>query len=142
MEIKDLSVCFTTNDIAACKDFYTKYMGAIVTFDYSWYTSIMFMWEDRKYFLSFMAPQNNEPLHNGEGMMINMWVPDVDKEYERLQAMDIGIIVPIKDNPWGDRSFQVVDPIKNRIYIYSDRKPAPEFMDAYNKQNEIINNIK
>lgn len=131
MKIKDLNICFNTSDIAACKEFYVKYFEAKITFDYSWYSSIMFEYGERKYFLSFMDPQNGEPLHHGGGVTLNLQVEDVDQEYKKIQETNVKIASPVQDKPWGDRSFCITDPLGNTLYIYSDREPSPEFKEAY-----------
>jgi uncharacterized glyoxalase superfamily protein PhnB len=37
-------------------------------------------------------------------------VEDADAEYARLSAMGIPIEVELRDEPWGDRRFGVLDP--------------------------------
>jgi hypothetical protein len=55
-----------------------------------------------------------------------MWlvfdVKDVDAEYKRIQGMGVPIEVALRDEPWGDRHFVLVDPQWNRS---GDRAAAP-----------------
>lgn len=37
-------------------------------------------------------------------------VEDVEAEHQRIQAMGVPIEVALRDEPWGDRHFVVVDP--------------------------------
>jgi Uncharacterized protein conserved in bacteria len=37
-------------------------------------------------------------------------VEDADAEYKRMQALGVPIEVDLRDEPWGDRHFVVVDP--------------------------------
>lgn len=131
MDIKDLSVCFHTTKAAECKQFYVKYLGAVVTFDYEWYSVVAFG-NKKQFTLSFMAPQSNEPLFEEKGVTLNFFVDNVDAEYQRL-VVDEGLkaVRPLADNPWGDRSFTVLDPLGNILYIYSEIKPTEEFLSAY-----------
>lgn len=131
MEIKDLSLCFHTTKGAECKEFYLKYFGAVVTFDYEWYSVVAF--GDKKQFtLSFMVPQDNESLFEDKGLTLNFHVDNVDSEYQRLVITEgLKAIRPLADNPWGDRSFTILDPIGNILYIYSEIKPTEEFAAAY-----------
>lgn len=131
MDIKDLSVCFHTIKAAACKEFYVKYMGAVVTFDYDWYSVVAF--GDKKQFaLSFMAPQGNEAIFVEKGITLNFCVKNVDEEYQRLIVREgLKAIRPLADNPWGDRSFAILDPLGNVLYIYSEIEPTGEFVSAF-----------
>jgi uncharacterized glyoxalase superfamily protein PhnB len=127
MEVRDLSICFTTDRIQECREFYIKYFDVDVTFDHSWYISIRFKSNRKRIYLSFMAPQFGEPLYNNGGITINLWVKDVDAEHEKLQKAGLKITRPLQDNPWGDRSFEVNDPLGNILYIYKYIKPTEEY---------------
>ena len=35
--------------------------------------------------------------------------------------------MPLKDNPWGDRSFISIDPVGVSIYVYSPIEVSEEF---------------
>lgn len=130
MEIKDMSVCFHTSKALQCKDFYVKYFNATVTFYCGWYVVLSF--GDKKQFaLSFMAPQENGAPFDEKGITLNIKVDDVDVEYKRLIETK-GLISTrhLVDNPWGDRSFAVLDPLGNTLYIYSDIEVSAEFVSA------------
>lgn len=129
MKIKDLSICFHTTKIEECKAFYTKYFNCSLVFDYEWYAVLAF--PKKRHFLSFMIPQDDTAsLFQEKGITLNLMVDDVDAEYEKLKETDINIVVSIANQPWGDRSFRVVDPIGNILYIYSNREPEEEYKQA------------
>lgn len=134
MDIKDLSVCFITTQIAECKEFYIKYFDAQVTFDAGWYLSLAFG-KNREMALTFMSPQNGRDIvFGGDGIMLNVQVDDVDAEHQRLViAEGLSIIAPIADHDWGDRAFSIKDPLGNALYIYSDREPSGEYIKAFIK---------
>ena len=46
----------------------------------------------------------------GKGMWLVFDVKDVDAEYKRFQSMGVPIEVALRNEPWGDRHFVVVDP--------------------------------
>ena len=129
MEIRDLSICFTTKKLKECKYFYTKYFNVDIAYDHSWYLSIRFKGR-KKLYLSFMDPQSNEPIYKDGGVTINLWVKDVDAECQRLIDMGLKITRPLQDNPWGDRSFEVIDPLGNILYIFKYIKPTKEYADS------------
>lgn len=129
MKIKELSTCFCTNEVDACKTFYQRYLSASPVFDCGWYVNLK-MGADGP-FLQFMQPQPGMPTFGGSGVMLNFKVEDVDAEHTRLVEAGLQTAMPLGDHPWGDRGFSVVDPIGNSVYIYSDREPSDEFKQYY-----------
>jgi uncharacterized glyoxalase superfamily protein PhnB len=63
--------------------------------------------------------------------MLNLKVDDVAAEFTRLAEAGLQTVMPPEDHPWSDRSFSVLDPLGNSVYIYSDREPADEFKQYY-----------
>jgi len=130
VNIKNVSSAFTTDNVKGSRDFYVQHFGATVTFDCGWYVNLQF--GDESSTLQFMSPQQPEqPLSSGAGLMYNFAVEDVDKEYQRLTAAGLDLIVPLEDHPWGDRGFAVQDPNGISLYIYSNREPSEEFKQYY-----------
>jgi|TARA_A100001518_G_C1221362_1_gene65876 uncharacterized glyoxalase superfamily protein PhnB len=129
MNITDLSPCFCTNDVAACRDFYTRYFSADAIFDCGWYVNLRIGADGPT--LQFMQPQEGMPVFAGTGVMLNFKVDDVDAEHARLVEAGLKVAMPLEDHPWGDRGFSVTDPIGNSVYLFSDREPADEFKQYY-----------
>ena len=50
------------------------------------------------------------PAFQGRGLWIALDVEDAEAEYRRIQATGTPIEVALRDEPWGDRHFAVVDP--------------------------------
>ncbi|MBM3395322.1 MAG: glyoxalase/bleomycin resistance/extradiol dioxygenase family protein [Betaproteobacteria bacterium] len=46
----------------------------------------------------------------GQGMWVSVDVDDVDAVYRRIQALGMPMELDLRDEPWGDRHFVVVDP--------------------------------
>ncbi|GAB1822476.1 VOC family protein [Herbidospora sp. RD11066] len=44
------------------------------------------------------------------GVITAFTVDDLDAEYERLQAEGVAVTMPLREEPWGERLFQVTDP--------------------------------
>jgi hypothetical protein len=44
---------------------------------------------------------------------------DVAAEYTRLAEAGLQTVMPPEDHPWSDKSFSVLDPLGNSVYIYS-----------------------
>jgi uncharacterized glyoxalase superfamily protein PhnB len=132
MKTKELSTCFCTNDVQACREFYTTHFSAATLFDCGWYVNLRINGDGPT--IQFMQPQGDMPSFAGTGVTLNFKVDDVDAEHERLVQAGFQTVMPLEDHPWGDRGFSIIDPIGNSIYIYSDREPSEEFK-PYHKQN-------
>jgi len=130
MDIRSLSTAFTTDKVEESRDFYVRHFAAKVTFDCGWYINLEF--GDPGKSLQFMSPQTPEhQLASGAGLIYNLTVDDVDKEYERLTDTGFEPVVPLEDHPWGDRGFAILDPNGISLYIYSEREPSEEFKSFY-----------
>jgi uncharacterized glyoxalase superfamily protein PhnB len=129
METNELSTCFITKDVDACREFYQRNFSARVIFDCGWYVNLRIAGDGPS--IQFMQPQDDMPTFAGTGIMLNFKVDDVDAEYARLMEVGLQPAMPLEDHPWGDRGFSVIDPIGNSVYIYSDREPSDEFRQYY-----------
>lgn len=122
------SPCITTPHIAASRAFYQTHFNARLTFDCGWYISLEFGEGPSS---QFMEPRAGQPPCKTEGLTYNFCVEDVDGAYRRLTASGLVPFAPLEDHPWGDRGFAVSDPSGVTLYIYSNRKPAPEFRQFF-----------
>jgi len=101
-----------TEELQASKAFYTDLFNCEVLFDSDWF--VLLQLNQSK--LGFMLPEQASqaapfrPAFQGSGIWISVDVDDVDAEYQRLQALDVPIAVELRDEPWGDRHFAVIDP--------------------------------
>ncbi|OOZ40170.1 glyoxalase [Solemya pervernicosa gill symbiont] len=130
MSIKSISTAFTTKNLDQCRDFYTKYFDATITFDSGQYLNLEF--GDRQNSLQFMKPMlPQQPFSSGGGLMYNIEVEDVDAEHQRLSQAGLEAVMAIEDHPWGDRGFAVRDPNGILLYINSPREPSEEFKQHY-----------
>ena len=129
MNTIELSTCFCTNNVTACKQFYQRYFSAKITFDCGWYLNMSIGEADAT--IQFMEPQGGMETYTGRGITLNFQVNDVDAEYKRLMDAGLQEAMPLEDHPWGDRGFSVIDPIGTSVYIYSDREPSEEFSQFY-----------
>ena len=125
MKTIELSTCFITNEVDACREFYQHHFSAKAIFDAGWYVNLQIAGDGPS--IQFMQPQDNMPTFSGSGIMLNFNVEDVDKEHARLTKAGLQTAMPLEDHPWGDRGFSIIDPIGNSVYIYSDREPSDEF---------------
>lgn len=126
MNVKDLSVTLYTNQIAECKEFYVEVLGARVTFDSEWYVVLTF---SNDMSVAFMEPDKSASEIATGNVTLNILVEDVDSEYLKLKDK-VTIVYDIANQPWGDRSFRILDPLRNIVYIYMPAAVSDEYKDA------------
>ena len=101
-----------TEKLAQTKTFYIEVLDAQVLFESEWF--VLLQVADNQ--LGIMLPnlENQAPMFKsplqGPGMWLAVDVEDVDEHYYRLKAQGIEIALDIRDEPWGDRHFAVMDP--------------------------------
>ena len=101
-----------TENIGESKEFYVRLFGCEVVYESDWFVLLRLGGAE----LGFMLPNLEtqapifRPPFQGQGIWVAIDVDDVDAQYKRLQAMGIPIKAEIRDEPWGDRHFVVVDP--------------------------------
>ncbi|MBC8033265.1 MAG: VOC family protein [Chitinophagaceae bacterium] len=117
-----------TNKLAESKAFYTNVLGFGVSFENDFY--LLLHSPGGQASISFLLPDHpsQQPLFHkpflGQGMYLTIEVEDVDKIYKELKQKDVAIKIDLRDEPWGDRHFAIVDP--NGIGIDIVRYTQPE----------------
>ncbi|WP_343486826.1 VOC family protein [Allomuricauda sp. d1] len=116
-----------TEKMEATKRFYTDVLDFGVTFENEFY--LLMHTPGHQAELSFLLPNHptQQPIFHtpfeGKGMYLTIEVDDVDALYAKIKEKGIAIAVEIRDEPWGDRHFSIVDP--NGIGIDLVRYTAP-----------------
>ncbi|MGF1567099.1 MAG: VOC family protein [Nodosilinea sp.] len=101
-----------TEKLEASKAFYCRLFDCEVIYDSEWFV-LLRLGEGE---LGFMLPNLEaqapifRPAFLGQGAWITLDVEDVRAEYQRIAAMGVPIEVELRDEPWGDRHFVVIDP--------------------------------
>ncbi|UJR87333.1 MULTISPECIES: VOC family protein [Sandaracinus] len=121
MSIESLIPCVLTNRIEETRAFYLEHFGLELTWDSEHYIGFRSRDAKRPFQLAFRAPHPGEPTFAG-GLSYAFEVADVDKEHARLTREGVRVLGAPKDNPWGDRSFVVLDPNGVGLYV---NQPIP-----------------
>jgi catechol 2,3-dioxygenase-like lactoylglutathione lyase family enzyme len=101
-----------TARLAESRDFYVRLFGCEVVFDSDWFV-LLRLGETELAFLAPDLPQQAPPFRGaypGQGVWVAVEVADVDAEYRRLQALEVPMELSLRDEPWGDRHFVILDP--------------------------------
>lgn len=119
-----------TEKLVETREFYINYLGFGVTFENDFY--ILMHTPNHEYEISFLIPNHpsQQPLFQkpfqGLGVYLTIEVDDVDELYRNLVEKGISIEIEIRNEPWGDRHFAIVDPNGIGIDIVTYSPPQVE----------------
>ncbi|MEO1010531.1 MAG: VOC family protein [Bacteroidota bacterium] len=122
-----LNAGIITEKLKETKDFYTKTLNFGVTFENEFY--LLLHSPNKSAELSFLMPNHpsQQPVFQspftGKGVYLTLEVDNVDQVYEQLKSKDVAIEIEIRDEPWGDRHFAILDPNGIGIDIVTFTKP-------------------
>ncbi|MGK7393271.1 MAG: VOC family protein [Candidatus Cyclobacteriaceae bacterium M3_2C_046] len=117
-----------TEKLAETKKFYQEKLGFGITFENEWF--ILMHTPDHKAEISFLLPNHpsQQPIFQkpfqGQGVYLTFEVEHVDVFYKEIQEKQVPIAIELREEPWGDRHFAIVDP--NGIGIDFVKYSAPE----------------
>jgi uncharacterized glyoxalase superfamily protein PhnB len=123
-----LNAGIVTSKLSETKEFYTKVLNFGVSFENEFY--LLLHTPNQQDEISFLLP--NHPTQNqlfkpsfmGTGMYLTIHVENVDQEYHRIKSLGFHIAIEMKNEPWGDRHFAVVDPNGIGVDIVTYTKPT------------------
>ncbi len=119
MKLKKLVPLVTVKSLASLKDFYCAHFGFAVSMETPGYLHLA---GSSGAELAFMTQDAAAPeAFTGKGLTLCLEVADVDAEAGRLSQADLPVVVPLKDNPWGDRSIIFRDPVGVHVYVYQTK---------------------
>lgn len=122
-----LNAGIITEKLAETKEFYTTVLNFGVTFENDFY--LLMHTPDKSSEISFLKPNHpsQKPIFqspfNGKGVYLTIEVEEVDNVYKQLKNKGVAIEIEIRDEPWGDRHFAIVDPNGIGIDIITYTKP-------------------
>lgn len=119
-----------TDKLAETKDFYITNLDFGVTFENEFY--LLLHTPNKQAELSFLKPNHptQQPLFHGpfkgQGMYLTIEVQDVDLLYKKIKGKGVPIAIELRDEPWGDRHFAIMDPNGIGIDLVTFTKPSAE----------------
>lgn len=127
LEHMKLNAGIITDKIDETREFYTEVLGFGITFENDFY--LLLHTPDRSAELGFLLP--NHPSQKkifqapfqGKGVYLTIEVDDVDDVYREIREKGVPIEIELRDEPWGDRHFAIVDPNGIGVDIVTYTKP-------------------
>jgi catechol 2,3-dioxygenase-like lactoylglutathione lyase family enzyme len=135
MQVQDAYPIIVTDKVAECRDFYTRRLGFRVAFEASWFVYLASAGA-RPFGVAFMSADHpSEPpgseTFSGRGMFLTLQVEDAARECDRLREAGMPIAYPLRDEPWGQRRFGLLDPAGTWVDVVQHIDPAPGWWDRY-----------
>ncbi len=114
------------------KQFYTKLLGLHTVFELDWYIQMRAP-HDENLQLAFVA-KDHESVPPGyrldpQGVVITIEMVRVDPVYERAVAAGLSIVLPLRDERWGQRHFMTRDPNGLLVDLVQLIEPTGEFAE-------------
>ena len=123
-----LNAGIITEKLAESKAFYTQVLQFGVTFENDFY--LLLHTPNQEAEISFLLPNHpsQQPLFQKpftqQGVYLTIEVENVDDYYYKLKEQGVPIAIDLREEPWGDRHFAIIDP--NDIGIDIVTYSAPE----------------
>ncbi|MFD5586477.1 VOC family protein [Streptomyces sp. NPDC127063] len=113
MQITSSTVSFTVDDVAASRRFFTRHLGYAEQATADGFASLTR--DDAAADVVLLArgtevlPEQQRDRH-ASGVILAFTGTGIDEEEKRLRAEGVEITLPLREEPWGERLFQVQDP--------------------------------
>ncbi|NOS54751.1 MAG: glyoxalase [Cyclobacteriaceae bacterium] len=123
-----LNAGFITPKLQETKKFYTTVLQMEVAFENEFY--LLLQTPEGTDQISFLLPDHEsqqplfKPAFEGKGAYLTIEVANVDEVYEKIKKMKIPVVIPMRDEPWGDRHFAIIDPNGIGIDIVTHTPPT------------------
>ena len=124
-----------TGDVAGTAAFYRSHFGFGPLFTSDWYVHLQL--EDNPSVNLAVLDGSHETIPEAArgqvagGLLLNFEVDDPDAVNERLQAAGLPILLPLRDEAFGQRHFITRDPNGVLIDIIKPIAPSAEFAQQY-----------
>lgn len=122
-----LNAGIITEKLQETKKFYTEVLNFGVSFENEFY--LLMHTPDESAEIGFLLPNHpsQKPIFqsafSGKGVYLTIEVENVDEVYNQLKEKGIQMEIEIRDEPWGDRHFAIVDPNGIGVDIVTYTKP-------------------
>ena len=134
MKVKSYYPVIMTEKVSQTADFYCQNFGFEKVFDSDWYIHLMSA-ENKSVNLAILNGQHETvpKVARGSvnGLILNFEVDDVDAEYERLVQAGLKILLPLRDEEFGQRHFITCDPAGVLIDMIKVIPPTGDYADQY-----------
>ena len=122
------------DNVTTTARFYVEHFRFKPLFETDWYVHLQST-EDKRVNLGLVRWDHETIPAEGRGrtsgLLINFEVRDPDAVYDRICAAGLSVLLPLRDEPFGQRHFIVADPNGVLIDVIKLIPPSPEFLAQY-----------
>ena len=123
-----------TDDVAGTARFYGDNFRFKPIFQSDWYVHLQSA-EDENVNIAILNGDHEtvpEPARGRvSGLILNFEVEEVDAEFDRAKRNNLQILLPLRDEPFGQRHFITRDPNGVLIDVIKTIPPTEEFLEQY-----------
>lgn len=134
MQIDSYYPVLGSEDVAAASDYYRTHFGFVTAFEADWYVHLT-MPDQASVNLAILDCRHQSVPAQGRiaarGVLLNFETADVDAEYDRLKKAGVPILLPLRDEPWGQRHFIAGGPDGTMIDVIKVIEPSADFKAQY-----------
>ena len=139
MKYQDIYPVFVTKDLKSSKEFYGKWFNLQPVFESSFF--ILLVSEESSRSIGFLSevhpssPPSSPPMNAQAGVFLTLQVEDAKADFHRLKNAGLKISYELKDEPWGQRRFGVIDPNGMYVDVVQQIEPEIGFWEKYPAKN-------
>ena len=134
MKITSYYPVIMTRNVPGTAAFYVAHFGFRPVFTSDWYVHLQFS-GGGSVNLAVLDSRHGtippEARHPASGLILNFEVEDPDAVYRDVQAAGLPVLIPLRDEPFGQRHFITADPNGVLIDVIKPIPPSAEFASQY-----------
>ncbi|MBL0935046.1 MAG: VOC family protein [Rhizobiaceae bacterium] len=134
MKVTSYYPVIMTDAVTDTATFYQRHFGFVPAFESDWYVHLTLA-SDSGVNLAILDGAHGTIPASGRGrvsgLLLNFEVEDVDAEHARLVEAGLPILLPIRDEDFGQRHFITADPNGVLIDIIKPIPPSADFAAQY-----------
>lgn len=128
MHISRITVCLQVRDVVAATRFFVDHFGYAALLAEHDLAKLRHAGGHELFFLrcgARITPEETVSEQAAAGVILALEVEDAARELARLEAAGVEITAPLKDEPWGERLFQVREPNGVVVQLVQWLSPPP-----------------
>ncbi|EYS91702.1 glyoxalase [Cupriavidus sp. SK-4] len=135
MKVSSYYPVIMTGEVAGTAAFYQRHFGFVALFTSDWYVHLQLAGDASVNLAVLDGSHETIPApargQCAKGLLLNFEVEDPDAVHDRLQAAGLPILLPLRDEAFGQRHFITADPNGVLIDIIKPIPPSGEFAAQY-----------
>jgi len=134
MKITSYYPVLMTRDVAGTAAFYAQHFRFQPVFASDWYVHLQFPDDETVNLAVLDSTHDTIPSgsrQSAAGLLLNFEVEDPDSLYDEVRAAGLPILIPLRDEAFGQRHFITQDPNGVLIDVIKPIPPSAEFAAQY-----------